>query len=153
MNAVASLLSEQDVLLALDVATRKEMFGCVGRLFEQRHGLSTSAVVESLLARERLGSTALGGGVAIPHARMKNLRRPVAAYVRLASPIAFDAPDGQPVSEMLVMMVPERATEHHLKILAEFVQMFGDGAFRKELQHCSTSSDVLAALYAWRGAQ
>jgi PTS system nitrogen regulatory IIA component len=134
MNPVAQLLSPEDILLDLDVSTKKRVFEEVGRLLERRHGVVQTQVVESLSAREKLGSTGLGQGVALPHARIKHLRQAVAAFVRLKLPIPFEAPDGKPVSEMLVLLVPEHATDQHLQLLAEVAQMFCDRGFREQLR-------------------
>ena len=134
LNTIAKMLSPEDILLDLDVPTKKRVFEEVGRLLERRHGLAQTQVLESLSAREKLGSTGLGQGVALPHARVKHLQQAVAAYVRLKLPIPFEAPDGKPVSEMLVLLVPEHATEEHLQLLAEVAQMFCDRDFREQLR-------------------
>ncbi len=90
-------------------------------------------VVDSLNAREKLGSAGLGQGVAIPHARVKGLAEPVAAFVRLKAPIAFGSPDGNPVSDCFVLLVPEQPTERHLQILVDIAQMLSKGQFRDRL--------------------
>jgi PTS system nitrogen regulatory IIA component len=149
MNAVAELLSPDDILLDLDVASKRRIFEEVGRLLEQRHGLAQTKVVESLSAREKLGSTGLGQGVAVPHARVKGLRQALAAFVRLRFPIPFDAPDGKPVSEMLVLLVPEHANEQHLQILAEVAQLFVDRAFRERLRMCVDARAVYQLFADW----
>ena len=74
---------------------------------------------DSLFAREKLGSTGLGQGIAIPHGRIKGLKDALGAFVRPRQPIPFDAPDGKPVSLVFVLLVPEQATEKHLQILSE----------------------------------
>src|SRR5262249_48601182 len=99
-----------------------------------------------LSARERLGSTALGCGVAIPHARLKALSRPVAAFVRTALPGSFDAPDGKPVGDMLVLLLPWAATQEHLVILPEVAAMFSDKQFRDHLRACTDREQVYARL-------
>jgi PTS system nitrogen regulatory IIA component len=99
-------------------------------------------VTEGLMERERLASTALGLGVALPHARIKGLKRPLAVFIRLHSPIAFDAPDNQPVADVFVLLVPEQATELHLQMLAEVAAKFGDPVFRNRLNQ---QQDALAA--------
>ena len=104
-----------------------------GLLFENHHGIARSQVFDSLFAREKLGSTGLGQGVAIPHGRIKGLKEAVGAFVRLAQPVPFDAPDGQPVSLVFVLLVPEQATEQHLQILSELAQMFSDKALREAM--------------------
>jgi len=88
----------------------------VGLLFENLHGLNRALVTDSLFTRERLGSTGLGHGVAIPHGRIKGLKSPMAAVLQLAQPIAFDAPDDLPVSLLIFLLVPEAATQKHLEI-------------------------------------
>lgn len=146
---IAQLLSSEDILLDLDASTKIRVFEEVGRLFERRQGLPQALVVESLDAREKLGSTGLGQGVALPHARIKNLAQAVAAFVRLRLPIAFDAPDGKPVWAMLILLVPERATEQHLQILAEFAQIFSDSRFREQLRMCDDAASVYQLISDW----
>ncbi|HXZ97212.1 MAG TPA: PTS IIA-like nitrogen regulatory protein PtsN [Burkholderiales bacterium] len=149
MNTIAQLLSPEDILLELDASSKKRVFEEVGRLFERRHGLAQAQVVECLEAREKLGSTALGKGVALPHARIKNLRQVVAAFVRLKVPIPFDAPDGKPVSDILVLLVPEQATEQHLQLLAEVAQMFCDRPFREQIRTCADLGSVCQLFADW----
>jgi PTS system nitrogen regulatory IIA component len=96
-----------------------------------------------------MGSTGLGHGVAIPHARIKGLRTAVAAIVRTRLPIPFDAPDGKPVSDMVVLLVPEKATEEHLQILASVAQMFADRQFREKLRTCVDASSVRRLFADW----
>ena len=97
MNRLASILPAAQVLVSVDVTSKKRAFEEAGLLFESLHGLSRALITDSLFARERLGSTGLGHGVAIPHGRIKGLTAPMAAVFQLASPIGFDAPDEQPV--------------------------------------------------------
>ena len=149
MNPISQILSADDILLDVDALSKTRVFEEVGRLFEKRHGFVQAQVVEDLCAREKLGSTGLGHGVAIPHARIKGLRRAVAAYVRTRLPIPFDAPDGKPVSDMLILLVPEQATDEHLQILAWCAQMFGDRRFREQLRMCVAASDVHQQFADW----
>jgi len=142
MSAFSSLLSPADVLLDIDAVSKRGVFERVAALFEERHGLASAKVTDGLHARERLGSTALGHGVALPHARIKGLTQPVAAYVRTRLPIAFDAPDGKPVADMIVLLVPEKATDLHLQLLAEVAQMFADPSFRERLRMCTDGIEV-----------
>src|SRR4051794_18432437 len=114
MNLVAKLLPPSNILLDLEVTSKKRLFEQIGLLFENNQGIARSLVFDSLFTRERLGSTGLGEAVAIPHGRIKGLKEAVAAYVRLATPVPFDAPDGKPVSLVFVLLVPEHANEQHL---------------------------------------
>src|SRR5678815_6066210 len=118
MSLVAKLLPPANVLPDLAASSKKRLFEQVGLLFENQHAIARSVVFESLFARERLGSTGLGQGVAIPHGRIKGLKDARGAFVRLAQPIPFDAPDGRPVNQVFVLLVPEHATEQHLELLS-----------------------------------
>ena len=98
MNLVSRLLPLNHVLIGLDVSSKKRLFEQVGLLFENSRQIPRARVFDSLFDREKLGSTGLGYGVAIPHGRIKSLKEPVCAFVRTAHPVPFEAPDGQPVS-------------------------------------------------------
>src|SRR5512140_62545 len=133
MSLVAKLLPLSNVLPGLAASSKKRLFEQVGLLIENQHGIAKAAVYDSLFERERLGSTGLGQGVAIPHGRIKGLKEALGAFVRLAQPVPFDAPDGKPVSLVFVLLVPEHATERHLQILSELAQMFADRELRERL--------------------
>lgn len=150
MNQIAKLLPPANVLLDLDVGSKKRVFEHAGLLFENNHNLGRSLVFDSLFAREKLGSTGLGQGVAIPHGRIKGMKDAVGALVRLREPIAFDAPDGAPVGLIFVLLVPERATDLHLQILGELAQMFSDPAFRERLQAAPTAADAHRLVTEWK---
>src|SRR5204863_7198967 len=107
---------------------------------------------DSLSAREKLGSTGLGQGIAIPHGRIKGLAEAQGAFARLAEPIAFDAPDGKPVKEVFVLLVPEHATEQHLQLLSELAQMFSDRAFRDKLAAAVNAQDLIELFRGWEAA-
>lgn len=150
MSLVASLLPPSDVLLDLQVSSKKRLFEQVGILFENNHGISRSLVFDSLFARERLGSTGLGQGVAMPHGRIKGLKDTLGAFVRLGQAVPFDAPDGKPVSLAFVLLVPEHATERHLEILSELAQMFSDRALREALASAPDARALHQLIAAWQ---
>lgn len=147
MNLIAKLLPVQNVLLDLDVSSKKRVFEHAGLVFENNHHIARSQVFDSLFAREKLGSTGLGQGIAIPHGRIKALKEAVGAMIRMREPIPFDAPDGQPVNLIFVLLVPERATDLHLQILSELAQMFSDKTFRDQLL-AATSTEAMHQLIA-----
>ena len=93
MNRLASILPAEQVVVHVDASSKKRAFEEVGLLFEELHHLNRALITDSLFARERLGSTSLGHGVAIPHGRIKGLKAPLAALFQLEHPIGFDAPD------------------------------------------------------------
>ena len=141
MNLVSRLLPLNHVLLDLDVSSKKRLFEQIGLLFENSRQIPRSRVFDALFDREKLGSTGLGYGVAIPHGRIKTLKEPVCAFARTAAPIAFESPDGQPVSLVFAMLVPEHANETHLELLSELAQMFSDRSLREKI---ATASDAVA---------
>ena len=149
MNLIGKLLPAANVVLDLEASSKKRVFEQAGLLFENNQGLARSKVFDSLFARERLGSTGLGQQVAIPHGRIKGLREPIAAFLRLADPIPFDAPDGKPVAILVFLMVPEQATQAHLEILSELAQMLSDPAFRELLVSAPDSVSVHRLLIDW----
>lgn len=140
MKLLPQILPPENVLLDISVTSKKRALEQVALLFENNQGLERAAVFDNLFARERLGSTGLGHGVAVPHGRIKNIGRPWAAFVRLSGPVAFDAPDGQPVDILLVIVVPEEATQQHLDILAEVAQRLSDDSVVQALR---SETDVL----------
>ena len=150
MSLVAKLLPPANVLLDLSVSSKKRLFEQVGLLFENNHGIARSLVFDSLFARERLGSTGLGQAVAIPHGRIKGLKDALGAFVRLAQPVPFDAPDGKPVQLLFVLLVPEQATEKHLQILSELAQMFSDRELRGRLATATDAGALHEQISAWQ---
>jgi len=150
MNQIASLLPASNIRLDLAAGSKAGLFDAVGSLFEATCGLARGTVVGSLVAREKLGSTGLGQGVAIPHGRIKGLSEAQGAFISLADPIAFDAPDGKPVAQVFVLLVPEQATEKHLQLLSELAQMFSDRSFRERLAAAPDAAAVHALFRDWR---
>jgi PTS system nitrogen regulatory IIA component len=148
-STIADLLVPKDILLDIIVASKGELIDEIGQRMEWVHGIARESVALSLSDREEIGSTALGQGVAIPHARVKGLDRIQVIYIRLKLPIFFDAPDGKPVSDIFVLLVPKQATEEHLNILAEASQMFCDRHFREQLHICKHPQEVKRLFDAW----
>ena len=149
MNLVAQILPLSNVVVDLDMSSKKRVFEQAGILFENRHGLARSLVYDALFAREKLGSTGLGQGIAIPHGRIKGLKEVRGAFLRLATPVQFDAPDGKPVGYMFILLVPEAATEHHLQLLSELAQMFSDKTFRERLAAAPDAAATYELFAQW----
>ena len=145
MKHLSRLLPLSNVVLDLPATSKKRVFAQASLLLENNQGIERAAVYESLFARERLGSTGLGFGIAVPHGRVKGLKTGVAAFVRLAKPIPFDAPDRQPVGQLLILVTPEASTQQHLDILAEVARLFSDEALRSRLA-METDPTVVHAL-------
>jgi PTS system nitrogen regulatory IIA component len=149
MSLISRLLPASNVMLDLPASSKKRAFEQAGLVFENHQGIARAKVFDCLFARERLGSTGLGQGVAIPHGRIKGLKEAVAAFMRVAEPIPFDAPDGQPVALMIFLLVPEHASQAHLDLLSELAQMLSDRAFRETLLTAPDAAAVHQALTAW----
>ena len=142
MSPISSLLTPAHVALDVSAPDKKALFERIAVLLDGTAGLGHAQVVDSLMARERLGSTGLGQGIAIPHGRVKGLREALGAFLRLEPALAFDAPDNRPVNLVFVLLVPDRATDLHLQILSELAQMFSDRELRSKL---AAVPDALAA--------
>ncbi len=149
MNLISKILVADNILLDTESTSKKRVFERVGLLFENQMQIARRQVFDSLFAREKLGSTGLGQGVAIPHGRIPKLRDATAAFVKTTHPIPFDAPDGQPVSLIFVLLVPELATDLHLQILGELAQMFSDASFRQSLHDCENAACMYQLFHDW----
>ena len=118
-------------------------------MFENQHGIARGTVTDNLFARERLGSTGLGHAVAIPHGRIKGLKNPLAAVLRVSNPIPFDAPDDESVSLLIFLLVPEAATQRHLEILSEIAEMLSDRELRQRLKDAPDAAGVHQLIADW----
>src|SRR5438309_5525026 len=152
MTNLAKLLSKNNVVLDLEVSSKKRAFEQAGLMFENNCGIARSTVSDNLFARERLGSTGLGHGVAVPHGRVKGLKSPLAAFVRLAEPIPFESPDGQPVSLLVFLLIPDNVTQQHLEILSEIAEMFSDDGFRTGLMQDPDAQSVHQRIIGWQSS-
>jgi PTS system nitrogen regulatory IIA component len=149
MNRLAAILPIEQVLVGVDATSKKRAFEEAGLLFENLHGLSRALVTDSLFARERLGSTGLGHGVAIPHGRIKGLKSPMAAVFQLAQAIGFDAPDEQAVKLLIFLLVPEAATQKHLEILSEIAELLSNANLRDNLISSDSASNLHQLIDKW----
>ena len=153
MNRLSSILPVTQVLVSVEATSKKRAFEEAGLLFEQLHGLSRATVTDSLFARERLGSTGLGHGVAIPHGRIKGMKTPMAAVFQLTQPIGFDAPDELPVNLLIFLLVPEAATQKHLEILSEIAELLSDASLREKLQTVQEAGQLHHLITGWKATQ
>ncbi|MEW6120715.1 MAG: PTS sugar transporter subunit IIA [Pseudomonadota bacterium] len=151
MNLIAPLITPDTTLLDLSFTSKKKLFEHAADLFARTQGLKSADIFTSLFERERLGSTALGCGIAIPHGRIKGMKDARGAFYRLKTPLEFDAPDNQPVSLCFILLVPKDANEQHLQILGELAQLFGDDAMRSKLMNVATPAGLADLLGAWSG--
>ena len=149
MSLLSRLLPVSNIILDLDVTSKKRVFEQAGLIFENTLGIGRSQVFDALFARERLGSPGLGHGIGIPHGRIKGLKEAAGAFVRLKSPIPFEAPDGGPVNLVFVLMVPEKATDVHLQILSELAQLFSERDMRTALTDAPDAATAQRLITEW----
>lgn len=137
------LLEPSGVSLGDAASSKKRVLEHAARLLVERYEEpSSEQIFERLLERERLGSTGLAGGVALPHARIPSLARPRAAFLRLASAVDFDALDDQPVDLVFALLVPEDANDEHLQLLASLAAMFNQPEFCARLREADAVTVV-----------
>jgi PTS system nitrogen regulatory IIA component len=149
MSLISTLLPASHVVLDLPAADKKAVFDQVAGLLEYSTGIKRGRIFDSLIARERLQSTGLGHGIAVPHGRVKGLRDPVGFFVRTRAPIEFEAADDQPVSLIFVLLVPEKATDLHLQILSELAQLFSDREMRARLAQAPDAAAAQRLIVSW----
>ncbi len=146
MSLIGKILTREHVLVDLDVASKKRIFEQVGLIAENTCNVARSEVFDSLFAREKLGSTGLGQGVAIPHGRARGLKEAMGVFIRLKQAIPFDAPDGKPVRLLFALLVPEQATDLHLQVLSELAQLFSSRALRDALEGAADADEIYRLL-------
>lgn len=149
MNLITPLLKPANVLADFETTSKKRLFEQAGQLFLASDGVPATEVFESLFSREKLGSTALGYGIAIPHGRIKHLQETACAFIRLKTPTDFDAPDSQLVDLVFVLLAPAAATDLHLQILGELAAMFSDEDFRDRLRAAPDAVELHRLITEW----
>ncbi len=148
---LADLLTSRSISCNVDLNSKKRVLEYLSQLIaERQNDLTPTEVFENLVARERLGSTAMGHGVAIPHARLKNLDSPICVFIRLKQGVDFDAIDRQPVDLLCALLVPEKSTEEHLEMLATLAEMFSDAEFCRQLRSTGNEEELHELLSQWQ---
>ena len=141
--SIADLLIPNSVVRNIEVRSKKHAVDVLSELLaNSTGGVDAGEAFASLIAREKLGSTALGHGVAIPHGRLDGLDESVGALLKLAVPIDFDAPDEQPVDLLFGLLVPKDSGDEHLQDLAAIARLMSDPLLRSHLR-AATSSRAL----------
>ncbi|MEN8170253.1 MAG: PTS IIA-like nitrogen regulatory protein PtsN [Pseudomonadota bacterium] len=148
---VAELLDLEHISCNTQSASKKRVLEQLSQLLSaNQEALSQNQVFDSLLSRERLGSTGLGHGVAIPHGRLKQNDATLAAFIKLQQGVDFDASDNQPVDLLFGLLVPEEATEEHLQLLAQLARMFSDEQLVKQLRASPDAHSLFSAIQEWQ---
>lgn len=149
---LAELISPERIACNIDAQSKKRALEFLSNLISQGDSatLSGTDVFTSLLARERLGATGVGHGVAIPHGRLKNFQRPMGAFIKLNAGVDFDASDKQPVDLLFALLVPEDSSAEHLQTLAQLAQLFRDPAMREKIRAAESSQALHQLFVDWQ---
>jgi PTS system nitrogen regulatory IIA component len=143
---LTELLSADRIVLLVEPIDRERVLDAAARLLADASPATTAVIADCLRQRERLGSTAIGHGVAIPHGRSNAFEEVRAAFLRLQHPVDFDAGDGDPVDLVFAMAVPEHFTQRHLQLLSELAERFADAAFRTALRQAPDADALRGVL-------
>lgn len=151
MTKLSEIITPQRIACNLQLGSKKRVLECIGDMIASSDsGLLPTEIFDSLIARERLGSTGIGHGVAIPHGRLENIDVATCAFVSLEEGIDFDAVDRQPVNLVLALVVPVESTEEHLQLLAQLAEMFSDEDLRQHLRDAKSSEEIYDLLIHWQ---
>jgi nitrogen PTS system EIIA component len=143
---LSDIVAPDAVLPALNVASKKQLLQDVAAKAAELCGLSESTIYEILQQREKLGSTGVGNGIAIPHGKLPKLDKLFGLFARLKTPIEFEALDGKPVDLVFVLLAPESAGADHLKALARTARVLRDGDIARRLRASRDASDLYSVL-------
>lgn len=144
------LIAPERVICLSEISSKKRILEQLGTLLGMGAiGYDPAEIFNRLIERERLGSTGLGHGVALPHGRMGTEKKSIGAFIKLDKPIDFDSPDGQPTDLLFALLVPEHHTDEHLRILASLAGMFSDSAFCNAIRQCHTDEALFKHLSTW----
>ena len=148
---ISDLLSPERICCDVHSSSKKRLLELISiELARNSDQLSQREIFESLCARERLGSTGLGRGVAIPHGRVKGTNHVEASFFRLSKPLSFDAADGEPVDLLFALAVPEDCGQDHLKLLAHLAELFSDPELLEDLRSADNPGRLLQLLSSTR---
>jgi nitrogen PTS system EIIA component len=132
---ISQFLSVDETLVCKQISSKKKVLEKVSEIMADSTQASAKCIFESLLSREKLGTTALGDGIAIPHGRVSSFEQPVAVAILLEKPVEYDAPDGKPVDIIFAIIVPEDAHSAHLKHLAQIAEILSDKKVVSQIRH------------------
>lgn len=149
-NSVSDLLTPARSLCRIPGGSKKHLFDLVAEVLgSDRDEFHPDELVAGMLAREKLGSTALGNGIAIPHCRLRDCESPCGVLLTLSSSADFDAPDDEDVDLLFALVVPSEATQEHLNLLADLARLFSQADFREALRHCSSNDELFDTATNW----
>ena len=147
---LTDLITPQRIACEVEAQSKKRTLELLSELISQAEDtIASTDVFDSLLARERLGGTGVGYGVAIPHGRLKGTQHTLGAFIRLKTGVDFDAADQRPVDLIFALLVPEESTEEHLQVLSTIAEVFSNPGVCAALRECATESCIYEQLHQW----
>jgi len=148
---LSEIINVNRIKSGINVKSKKRALEALSELVTQdQNQLDASDIFDSLIARERLGATGVGYGIAIPHGRIKNCKKITGAFIQFEQGIDFDAVDNQPVDMMFALVVPEQSTDEHLQVLALLASMFNEETFREKLRQSKSNDETYQLLTEWQ---
>ncbi len=139
---ISALLSPQSIFLNTEISSKKKLLELIANIAADRTQLSESEIYNNLLNRERLGSTGLGQGFAVPHARLNELKQTMAFFFRLKDTVNFESPDNQPVGLVFTIIIPQEATEEHLIILSSLAGIFSKAEVCEAIRSATSKEEI-----------
>jgi PTS system nitrogen regulatory IIA component len=139
---ISALLSPDRIFIDTDISSKKRLLEFIANTVATQFDLPQPTIYNNLLDRERLGSTGLGKGFAVPHARLVDLDTTIACFIRLDQPVKFEAPDNQPVDLVFTIIIPENATDEHLKILSSLAKIFSQNEICEAIRNADSGEEV-----------
>jgi PTS system nitrogen regulatory IIA component len=144
---ISEILSPDCVFADVDCHSKKDALDTLAKtIANSDNSISQTEVFDCLIARERLGSTGLGKGIAIPHGRLKQGKKTLAAFIQLDEAVDYDAVDKVPVDLLFALIVPEDSTEEHLQTLAKLAEKFSDTDTIRKLRRSNTATEIYSIL-------
>ena len=140
---ISALLSPQRIFLDTEISSKKKLLELIANIVADQTRLAESLIYNNLLNRERLGSTGLGHGIAVPHARLENLDKTIGCLFRLKEPVNFEAPDNQPVDLVFTIIIPQEATEEHLMILSSLARIFSQTDVCEAIRGATSRDEIV----------
>jgi len=148
---IFGLLNQERTRARMEAGSKKKSLQYLSEILSQSlPALSADHIFDHLIARERLGSTGLGAGVALPHSRLADIEQPIGALITLTRPVDFDSPDDQPVDIIFCLVVPDTADEEHLKLLSQLAELFTADNMCDQLRATDDPAEILNLIHHWQ---
>ncbi len=143
---ISTLLSPERIFINTDITSKKRLLEFIAEQVADQYQLTQSQLYNNLLTRERLGSTGLGKGFAVPHARLPDLDTAIGLFIKLDKPINFEAPDNQPVDLVFTIIMPDHATDQHLQTLSALAKVFSQAPVCEAIRNAASGDEVVSII-------